>query len=63
MKNITFKVWLSVFFGGIWQFIRNIFSLEEQDAFLACDLGSHHDMHTRDHVNDRVRLLRGILWA
>lgn len=25
-KEISFKMWLSVFFGGIWQFIRNLFS-------------------------------------
>lgn len=25
-KQITFKLWLSVFFAGIWQFIRKIFS-------------------------------------
>lgn len=25
-KEISLKMWLSVFFGGIWQFIRNLFS-------------------------------------
>lgn len=24
-KQISLRMWLSVFFGGIWQFIRNIF--------------------------------------
>ncbi len=34
MKNkITFKMWLSVFFGGIWQFIRNIFSWKNKTPF------------------------------
>lgn len=25
-KEISFKMWLSVFFGGIWQFLKNLFS-------------------------------------
>lgn len=34
MKNkITFGMWLSVFFGGIWQFIRNIFSWKNKTPF------------------------------
>lgn len=32
-KNISFKMWLSVFFGGIWQFIRNIFSWKNKTPF------------------------------
>lgn len=32
-KRITFKMWLSVFFGGIWQFIRNIFSWKNKTPF------------------------------
>lgn len=32
-KKITFKMWLSVFFGGIWQFIRNIFSWKNKTPF------------------------------
>lgn len=32
-KNITFKMWLTVFFGGIWQFIRNIFSWKNKTPF------------------------------
>lgn len=31
--KITFKMWLSVFFGGIWQFIRNIFSWKNKTPF------------------------------
>lgn len=32
-KDISFKMWLSVFFGGIWQFIRNIFSWKNKTPF------------------------------
>lgn len=32
-KKITFRMWLSVFFGGIWQFIRNIFSWKNKTPF------------------------------
>lgn len=32
-KNISFKMWLTVFFGGIWQFIRNIFSWKNKTPF------------------------------
>lgn len=32
-KNITFKMWLTVFFGGIWQFTRNIFSWKNKTPF------------------------------
>ena len=32
-KNISFKMWLSVFFGGICQFIRNIFSWKNKTPF------------------------------
>lgn len=32
-KNISFKMWLTVFFGGIWQFIRNIFSWRNKTPF------------------------------
>lgn len=32
-KNITFKAWLAVFFGGIGQFIRNIFSWRRKTPF------------------------------
>jgi len=32
-KNITFKMWQTVFFGGIWQFIRNIFSWKNKTPF------------------------------
>lgn len=32
-KNISFKMWLKVFFGGIWQFIRNIFSWKNKTPF------------------------------
>lgn len=32
-KKISFKMWLSVFFGGIWQFIRNIFSWKNKTPF------------------------------
>lgn len=32
-KNISFKMWLSVFFGGLWQFIRNIFSWKNKTPF------------------------------
>lgn len=32
-KQITFRMWLSVFFGGIWQFIRNIFSWKNKTPF------------------------------
>lgn len=34
MKHkISFKMWLSVFFGGIWQFIKNIFSWKNKTPF------------------------------
>lgn len=34
MKNdISFKMWLTVFFGGIWQFIRYIFSWKNKTPF------------------------------
>ncbi|MCH5234095.1 MAG: WG repeat-containing protein [Muribaculaceae bacterium] len=32
-RNISFKIWLSIFFGGIWQFICNIFSWENKAPF------------------------------
>ncbi len=32
-RNITFKTWICVFFGGIWQFIRNIFSWKNKTPF------------------------------
>lgn len=32
-KQISFKMWLSVFFGGIWQFISNIFSWKNKTPF------------------------------
>lgn len=32
-SKITFGMWLSVFFGGIWQFIRNIFSWKNKTPF------------------------------
>lgn len=32
-EKITFKMWLSVCFGGIWQFIRNIFSWKNKTPF------------------------------
>ncbi|MDE5814134.1 MAG: WG repeat-containing protein [Muribaculaceae bacterium] len=32
-KKITFSMWLSIFFGGIWQFIRNIFSWKNKTPF------------------------------
>lgn len=32
-KKISIRVWLSVFFGGIWQFIRNIFSWKNKTPF------------------------------
>lgn len=32
-RQITFKTWLSVFFGGILQFIRNIFSWKNKTPF------------------------------
>lgn len=32
-KNISFRMWLSVFFGGIWQFICNIFSWKNKAPF------------------------------
>lgn len=32
-KKISLKMWLSVFFGGIWQFIRNIFSWKNKTPF------------------------------
>lgn len=32
-KQISFKMWLSVFFGGIWQLIRNIFSWKNKTPF------------------------------
>lgn len=32
-QRITFKIWLKVFFGGIWQFICNIFSWENKTPF------------------------------
>lgn len=32
-KDISFKMWLTVFFGGIWQFIRNIFSWKNKTPF------------------------------
>lgn len=25
-KEFSFKMWLTVFFKGIWQFVRNLFS-------------------------------------
>ena len=34
MKNkITFRDWISVFFGGIWQFVCNIFSWKNKSTF------------------------------
>lgn len=32
-RKISFRMWLSVFFGGIWQFIRNIFSWKNKTPF------------------------------
>lgn len=32
-KSISFKMWLTVFFSGIWQFIRNIFSWKNKTPF------------------------------
>lgn len=32
-NKITFKQWLSVFFGGIWQFVCNIFSWDNKAPF------------------------------
>lgn len=32
-KRISFKMWIAVFFGGIWQFIRNIFSWKNKTPF------------------------------
>lgn len=32
-KKISFRMWLSVFFGGIWQFIRSIFSRKGKSTF------------------------------
>lgn len=32
-KQISFDMWLRVFFGGIWQFIRNIFSWKNKTPF------------------------------
>ncbi len=32
-KEISLKMWLTVFFGGIWQFIRNIFSWKNKTPF------------------------------
>lgn len=32
-KSISFRMWLSVFFGGIKQFIRNIFSWKNKTPF------------------------------
>lgn len=32
-KKISLKMWLSVFLGGIWQFIRNIFSWKNKTPF------------------------------
>lgn len=32
-KNISFKMWITVFLGGIWQFIRNIFSWKNKTPF------------------------------
>ena len=32
-KKISFRMWLSVFFGGIWQFICNIFSWKNKTPF------------------------------
>lgn len=32
-KYISFKMWLTVFLGGIWQFIRNIFSWKNKTPF------------------------------
>lgn len=32
-KKITFRMWLAVLFGGIWQFIRNIFSWKNKTPF------------------------------
>ena len=32
-KKISLRMWLSVFFGGIWQFIRNIFSWKNKTPF------------------------------
>lgn len=32
-NKISFKTWVTVFFGGIWQFIRNIFSWKNKTPF------------------------------
>ncbi|MDE6338952.1 MAG: WG repeat-containing protein [Muribaculaceae bacterium] len=32
-KEISLKMWLSVFFGGIWQFVCNIFSWKKKTPF------------------------------
>lgn len=32
-KHITFKMWLTVFLGGIWQLLRSIFSWKNKTAF------------------------------
>ena len=32
-KKISFRMWLSVFFGGIWQFLCNIFSWKSKTPF------------------------------
>lgn len=32
-KQISFKTWVSVFFGGIWQFLWNIFSWKSKTPF------------------------------
>lgn len=32
-KKISIRMWLTVFFGGIWQFIRNIFSRKNKTPF------------------------------
>lgn len=32
-REISFKIWLTIFFGGIWQLIRNIFSWKNKTPF------------------------------
>lgn len=33
MKRISFGMWISVFFGGIWQFVRSVFSWKNKTPF------------------------------
>lgn len=59
-RKISLKMWLSVFFGGIRQFVCNIFSWKK-DSVLACYLACYYRLYRCLHMHAGILFSSRIL--